>query len=318
MRLQGKELNIDVFGELEPYLEQFKDYRIRGDKLQSCSPFRYEKHPSFAVNLENGLWIDSGSPTEDNYKGNLVSLLAVLSGSNYHDMEQDLIQRYDYSAENTKGLKLHLEPITEKKTASFNWREMKHLHYRSTYLNRRGITEEIQKLFCIGYDRERRLVAIPWIHTDKTIINIKYRSVTGKKFLYEEGGELVRNYVYGLYQCRLKGHRDVCIVEAEIDAMYLWSNGYPAIALGHAGIQDSQVRMLLNNGIETVTIVTDNDAAGKRFAKKLTKILPQHFNVYTVEIPEGYKDINEVQDKQLVQEIIGNRRKLNIIPDFRV
>ena len=88
MRIQGKELNIDVFGELEPYLEQFKDYRIRGDKLQSCSPFRYEKHPSFAVNLENGLWIDSGSPTEDNYKGNLVSLLAVLSGSNYHDMEQ--------------------------------------------------------------------------------------------------------------------------------------------------------------------------------------------------------------------------------------
>lgn len=312
MKVRGIEVPVNILDELEPHLDRFVDYRIRGDKLQSKSPFRYENHPSFAVNLENGTWVDSGSPTEDHYKGNFISLLAYLRQETYNDTEEYLLQVYNVQVADCSNLSLKVQLNSTSEVITFNWRELPNLHFRHPYLARRGISEEVQRLFCIGYDREREAVAMPWINVDKSIINIKYRSVHYKQFFYQEGGQLTRYYVYGLWQCIKKGYTDIAIVESEIDCMYLWSCGIPAVALGHAGITQTQVNLLIKAGIRVCTIATDNDDAGNRFADKLKRMLPKYFTVYEIDIPQEYKDVNEIQDKQIIKEIIGNRRYLEL------
>ena len=313
MKIRNVEVPVDIQAELEPHLNHFRNYRIRGDKLQACSPFRYENHPSFAVNLENGTWIDSGASTDSYHKGNFISLLAYLRQEEYLDTEEYLLRAYNVMLEEVDQLKLSMnliyEPVVE---VTHDWfKDYPHLQFRHPYLARRGITSEVQRLFCIGYDKEHEAIAMPWFNSDKRVINVKYRSIRYKQFFYEQDGQLTRNYVYGLPQCKALGYKDVAIVESEIDCMYLWSNGIPAVAMGHAGINKNQIQLLLNAGIETVTFASDNDEAGERFRVEMRKKLPKLFTCYELEIPYMYKDVNDIPQKELVS-LYKNRKFMEV------
>lgn len=319
MRIRNIEVPVNIWAELEPYLDHFGDYRIRGDKLQACSPFRYERHPSFAVNLENGTWIDSGSPTDLYHKGNFVALLAYLRQEEYQDTEMYLFQAYHVMLEDAERLQLKIELQQESTVGvTYEWfKDFPQLQFRHPYLLKRGITKEVQRLFCIGFDKEHQAVAMPWLNSDKKVINVKFRSIIYKQFFYLQEGQLTRNYVYGLPQCKALGYKDVAIVESEIDCMYLWSNGIPAVAMGHAGINKNQIQLLLNAGIETVTFASDNDEAGERFRVEMRKKLPKLFTCYELEIPYMYKDVNDIPQRELKQ-LQENRRLSNISLSIRL
>ena len=319
MKVRNVEVPINIWAELEPYLDHFGDYRIRGDKLQACSPFRYERHPSFAVNLENGTWIDSGSPTDLYHKGNFVALLAYLRQEEYQDTEEYLFQAYHIMLEDTERLQLKIDLQQESTVGvTYEWfKDFPQLQFRHPYLLKRGITKEVQRLFCIGFDKEHEAIAMPWFNSDKKVINVKFRSIRYKQFFYLQDGQLTRNYVYGLPQCKALGYKDVAIVESEIDCMYLWSNSIPAVAMGHAGINKNQIQLLLNAGIETVTFASDNDEAGERFRVEMRKKLPKLFNCYELEIPYMYKDVNNIPQKELKQ-LQENRRYSDISLSIRL
>ena len=319
MKVRNVEVPINIWAELEPYLDHFGDYRIRGDKLQACSPFRYERHPSFAVNLENGTWIDSGSPTDLYHKGNFVALLAYLRQEEYQDTEEYLFQAYHIMLEDTERLQLKIELQQESTVGvTYEWfKDFPQLQFRHPYLLKRGITKEVQRLFCIGFDKEHEAIAMPWFNSDKKVINVKFRSIRYKQFFYLQDGQLTRNYVYGLPQCKALGCKDVAIVESEIDCMYLWSNSIPAVAMGHAGINKNQIQLLLNAGIETVTFASDNDEAGERFRVEMRKKLPKLFTCYELEIPYMYKDVNNIPQRELKQ-LQENRRYSDISLSIRL
>lgn len=319
MQIRNIDVPVDIWGELEPFLDHFREWKIRGDKFQCTSCFRHEKHASMAINLETGLWIDSGSPTDQYHKGNFVSLLAYLRQEEYQDTEMYLFQAYHVMLEEVDSLQLKIDLQGESEVGvTYDWfKDFPHLQFRHPYLLNRGITKEVQRLFCVGFDREHEAVAMPWFNMDKKVINVKYRSIRYKQFFYLQDGQLTRNYVYGLPQCKALGYKDVAIVESEIDCMYLWSNGIPAVAMGHAGINKNQIQLLLNAGIETVTFASDNDEAGERFRVEMRKKLPKLFTCYELEIPYMYKDVNDIPQKELKQ-LQENRRYSNISLSIRL
>lgn len=319
MQIRNIDVPVNIWGELEPFLDHFREWKIRGDKFQCTSCFRHEKHASMAINLETGLWIDSGSPTDQYHKGNFVSLLAYLRQEEYQDTEMYLFQAYHVMLEEVDSLQLKIDLQGESEVGvTYDWyKDFPHLQFRHPYLLKRGITKEVQRLFCIGYDKEHEAVAMPWFNMDKKVINVKYRSIRYKQFFYLQDGQLTRNYVYGLPQCKSLGYKDVAIVESEIDCMYLWSNGIPAVAMGHAGINKNQIQLLLNAGIETVTFASDNDEAGERFRVEMRKKLPKLFTCYELEIPYMYKDVNDIPQRELKQ-LQENRRYSNISLSIRL
>lgn len=313
MQIRNIDVPVDIWGELEPFLDHFREWKIRGDKFQCTSCFRHEKHASMAINLETGLWIDSGSPTDQYHKGNFVSLLAYLRQEEYQDTEMYLFQAYHVMLEEVDSLQLKIDLQGESEVGvTYDWfKDFPHLQFRHPYLLNRGITKEVQRLFCVGYDKEHEAIAMPWFNMDKKVINVKYRSIRYKQFFYLQDGQLTRKYVYGLPQCKALGYKDVAIVESEIDCMYLWSNGIPAVAMGHAGINKVQVNLLLKAGITSVTIASDNDDAGNRFRADMEKKLPKLFTVYSLDIPYCYKDVNDIPQREL-KELYKIRRKLKI------
>lgn len=299
-------IEVDYAEELELYMDRFERVRIRGEKLQACSPFRTEKNPSFAVNLDNGSWVDSGADTESERKGSFVSLLAYFRGESYEDTAEYLIEKYAHILDDADSLKLKLNLKMEEDVVLLHQEKYEDVVGKpSNYLRNRKISDEVQKLFNCGIGRKGDSVAIPWHDKFGRIINIKYRSVKGKEFWFSKGGQPIKNHVYGIWLVRLKNIKEVWAVESEIDAMYLWSLGIPAIAFGGASMNQIQKSLILNSGIESLVVATDNDVVGQRFGEVLAKELSGYITIKKACIPLGKKDVNDLSESE-IKSLCGN------------
>ena len=299
MFIRGYKLDIDFNEELQGY--DFKKARVRGSKLQSCSPFRDEDNPSFAVNLETGTWVDSGASDEHYRKGHFLMLLAFLREETVSDAEDYLLSKYRIGSLDidTPELKLDFE---QKKTNKriFTIDEISAYMVRHPYLRDRGISEQIQRYFRVGYDKENKAITICWYDKNGNIVNIKYRSVKDKRFWYHKEGQPIKQHLFGLSIVQKKGIKQVYAVESETDAMYIMSQGKAAIAFGGASMSSKQKELILGSSIESIIIATDNDIAGQRFRSQLINEFSGLIDLKEIYIPERFKDINEIQSKLVV------------------
>lgn len=303
LKVKGHLLEVNYEEELEQYLHRLEKAQQRGNKIQACSPFRNENHPSWAVNLDNGSWVDSGADSESERKGSFISLLAFFRGETFEETSEYLFEKYSHFLDDADGLKLNLDlKLEEPEVAVLGADKYEDVvGIPSGYLTGRGITLKTQAYFQTGMGRNKDAVALPWHDAMGRIINIKYRSIKGKDFWFSKGGQPIKNHVYGLFAIKKHGFKEVWCVESEIDALYLWSMGIPAIAFGGASINDIQKKLILNTEIESLIIATDNDVVGHRFANVLKNEFGGIFNCSRISFPEGVKDVNEMTPEQLKQ-----------------
>lgn len=311
--IRETEVDVDVQEELEPYLDNFSRYRVRGHKLQSCSPFRDESTPSFAVNLENGTWIDSGA-SEDNWmKGNFTKLLAFLIGVTYEEAEQYLWEKYRTIYADVDNWVLEVNLPEEKEYRIVEKEEIQPYMFRNPYLTNRGITEKVQRAFKIGYDREHKAVVIVWTDKQGNPINLKFRSIKDKRFWYLEDGQPIKQHIYGMHFIFKMNLKTVFVVESETDALYLWSHGIPAIALGSASMSEAQEKLILNSPITDLVLAFDKDHAGNRCRANVKKRLMGKVELWEMPIPEGCKDINDIRADKVVE---ATGKAYRVTPSF--
>lgn len=300
LKVNGHLVEVDYPAELELYIDRFEGVRIRGEKLQACSPFRSERNPSFAVNLENGSWVDSGADAEENRKGSFIHLLAHFRGESYEDTADYLLEKYTHILDDADALELSLNLNMDNEVvllAKEKYEDV--INKPSDYLKSRGVSEGVQLGFNCGIGRKGDSIALPWHDKLGRIINIKYRSMTGKEFWFSSEGQAIKNHVYGLWAVKKFNIKEVWVVESEIDALYLWSNNIPAIAFGGASMNDVQKKLIINSGVEIVVIATDNDVVGQRFAQALINQLVGHVELKKISIPAGKKDVNDLSPEEV-------------------
>lgn len=302
LKVRGHLLDVDYSEELEDHLDQFHRMRIRGNKLQACSPFRYEKNPSFAVNLENGTWVDSGSDDESSRKGSFVSLLAFLRHEDQDETCEYLLDKYLHILDDVETLELKLEFLDNTPQLSILKEEKYNdvVNIVTDYLSSRGISEEVQRYFQTGQGKKGDCIAIPWHDEHGRIINIKYRSINNKEFWFSKGGQPIKRHVFGLFAVREQQIKTVWVVESEIDCLYLWTLGIPSVAFGGAAINDVQKNLLLKTDIECLVIATDNDTVGHRFADVLKDEFMGIYQVKRLIFPNGKKDVNELMPSEVM------------------
>ena len=317
MKIYDRNIDIDFLEEISDY--SFIKYKIRGSEFQCCSPFRNEDSPSFSLNLETGLWIDYGA-TDDNYKqGNFIKFLSFLRDEDYHATCNYLLSKYNITLENTEELNLRLNiELKNENTANdispTNIRDLYSNKLRYTdYFTCRGISEEVQKLFNLGYDSVSNAVAMPWYNDKGKLINIKFRLISDKRFYYLKDGKPIKNYVYGLHLVNRFSIKKVAICESEIDALYLWSNGIPAIALGGSHLSDKQKQQILFAGITEITLATDNDRVGNELAKVLEMELSPHLLVKRIKFITTAKDVNDCTPS-IIAEMFN--KSATVVPQF--
>jgi twinkle protein len=204
------------------------------------------------------------------------------------------------------------------------------------YLKGRGIGIEtikkntiIQKAF---FDKELQkdalFIGFPYrTPGEKYPVNVKWRRIDQKQFRQE------KDALHVLYNAPLwQNDKELIICEGEMDVLSFNEAGFwNATTLSDGAINendksvDGKLKSLYNSfqwieGKEKFYLCLDNDAPGRRLREELIKKLGDE-KCLTIDLPNEYKDINEVLQKEgieAVKKLVANAKPVPVSGIFYV
>ena len=162
------------------------------------------------------------------------------------------------------------------------------------YLNKRKISNEIVDKFEIKYDPKNKQVIFPLRDEKGQLVGLTKRKTEYKKY---EIPKVVYKPVYLLYYIIDNNIKEVYVCESQINALYLWSLGYPAIALLGTGSRH-QYNLLNKSGILFYHLCFDGDEAGDKGIKNFKKNINKNCITDVIQLPRG-KDINDLSAEEI-------------------
>lgn len=306
IQVHGREIDVDIEKEISKY--SWSRPKWRTDRLIACSPFRYDSSPSFYVYFEDtatafaGSWGDSGGG--DFQKGHFTQLLAFLENCSEEEIVEYLLSEYASDWDGESKLEIDLSRLKMKtKERGLDMKLLDNLAITSEYLLGRGISYETQRYYNNGYDEEKNVVTFPYVTPNGRLAALKKRRTDSKMFFYAGGGIPMRELVYGIDLAYRDDHKIAIATEAEIDAEYAYEvTGILGIAMGTSSITDEKVSVIERSPIEELIIGSDNDEAGEKLKKQIIQKFGM-IRLYTIDIPEGCKDLNDMTPYQLTEAI---------------
>ena len=207
--------------------------------------------------------------------------------------EEWLIERFGTAySENARYLP-EIVLKTHKPKRSMNESVLKNYDYYDDYMWRRKLTKEVVDRFRIGYDPERKAITFPvWDETGKLVM-VTSRSTVDKRFYIEKD---VDKPVYLLNFIKDYGIKSVYVCESQINALTLWSYGYPAVALFGTGSK-YQYEILNKCPVREYILCFDGDEAGTKGRHRFIKNIRKDVLVSYKNIPSG-KDVNDLSKEE--------------------
>lgn len=164
------------------------------------------------------------------------------------------------------------------------------------YMTKRGISDTVIKEFNLKYDPKRKCIVFPVYDENNKLRFLTRRSVEGKQFYLDKDAD--KDIIYGLNKA--KDYSEVYVCESQINALTLWSWGYPSVALFGAGTTYNQVMKLKNSNIKSFVLCYDPDSAGFHGAERFKKFIGTSKFVTTLKLPKG-KDVNDLTKEEFEQ-----------------
>lgn len=280
-------LHVDIFEELNQF--HWEHARWTEEKLIAASPFREDNRPSFFVNLQTGIWSDSGAVDVSKTKGNLVWLLALLKGWSYGMTADWLEEKYGFPDVAKMKLKPALTLVEPSNHAVLEGFEALN---PSEYLESRGISTEIQQLYGVGGDGKKAVM--PWRTKDGYAANVKYRRADKKEFWYETDATVLTELVFGYDVVCRENQKTIALCEAEIDAMSwcIIDSNVVGVAVGKSAISEQQIELIKRLNVERIILAGDNDEKGRMLNRQAKMLFGGLFKLEYAEYAP-FKDANE-------------------------
>lgn len=273
--------------------------RVSGDNIAITCPFHKdgrESHPSCFVYRKT----DNDNVPFGYFKcftcheqGQLYKLVAKCLDCSYDEAKQWLIDNFSNTFSDSY---LELIDIDLNRKVENNYLDesiLDNYKYVHPYLTNRGIKEDIIKKFSVGWNKKTDSVTFPMWDEHNNLIGITERSVNKKNFYIPEGIDLP---IYLLNYIKNENISEVWVVESQIDALYLWGFGYPAIALIGTGGKKAY-SILKKSGIRLYHLCFDGDLAGRHGAIRFINNMPNDVLIDIIQLPKG-KDVNDLTKEE--------------------
>jgi hypothetical protein len=144
LRIRNQDVEIDITDELSRF-DWGNRAKWTSDKLIAPSPFRYDRSPSFFVNISGeyaGTWGDSGHYDKEWESGNFTKLMSFLRNETYEETEEYLLGEYGIPSSGTDTIVLR--PVNlriQRSRQSLSADILAQYTEDYTYLLNRGISE---------------------------------------------------------------------------------------------------------------------------------------------------------------------------------
>ena len=295
--------------------------KASGGEYKCRCLFHDDNDPSMYINDEKGLFhcFSCGA------KGDVITIIEHMEGIDFRSAVERLANDNGISMTTITGNISHTSDLTDlldglKDIESEEIFEEDYLKkYRETqhrYLIDLGFKEETLEEFEIGYcydqnDNMYNRVTIPWRNSNGDLVAIAGRDVSGESSNKYKScfGSKKENHLYNLNRAKEYADDGLILVEDEKSVMRLWEWGYRnAVALG--GAELGSKKWLLRKYTDTVYVCMDNCQSGICIQQKIIPELYTIMNVYNINLPEGYKDVAEINDKEVWDKCWEDREKI--------
>ena len=275
--------------------------RSAGENIAISCPFHkdgQEKHPSCFVYSSR----DNDSVPFGFYRcftcgsqGQLYNLVAYCFGCDVESAKEWLVDNFSSSLSDSFTLslpKIDLSPTTCDEMY-MDEKELDKYSYFHPYMFKRGLSEEVIRKFRIGWNPDHDTITFPIWDDHNNLIGITERSVKTKRFYIPKD---IGKPVYLLNFIKLENVNEVYVCESQIDALYLESMGYRAIALLGTGSKN-QYEILKKSGIRIYHLALDGDMAGRHGMLKFINNMPDDIIIDVIKLPQG-KDVNDLTKEE--------------------
>lgn len=171
---------------------------------------------------------------------------------------------------------------------------LKYYEYYHDYMWYRKLTKEVVDLFEVGYDPVKDMITFPVRDEKGGLVFITGRYVKTKRFQIPEA---VQKPVYLLYYILQQKITSVAVCESQINCLYLWSIGIPAVCLFGTGTT-YQYELLNRSGIRSFNLYFDGDEAGRKGARRFRRHIRDDVVVSDFLVPPG-KDVNDLTPEEV-------------------
>ena len=288
-----KQINRETNGR---YLNSIID---KGDNVFIQCPFHSdgrEKHPSCTVFArDDDKYTDKGI-THCFACGISVPLFTVVGHCFGEDDEfgkEWLIQRFSNIFIEKQTVLPEIQ-LSRPKESFLDESILNQFAYFHPYQFQRKLSEDVILKYKVGYDKDTDSITFPVWDEKNRLRFVTKRSVTGKKFFIPPG---VKKPVY-LLNFMLKENRDtIFITESQINALYLNTLGYPAVALIGTGTRE-QYEILNRCPIRHYILAFDGDEAGDKGITRFLRNIRKDVFVDIMLLPRG-KDCNDLSAEEI-------------------
>ena len=332
MRINDVQFNVELEDILVELISQLRannipliqKYKDGPTHIQICCPYHnngQERRPSAGIRKDDGIFHCFAC-------GEVHSLQEVISHCFGHT--DDIVGRFGWQwllknfatvqTEERKDIELNIvrnnkNDYIEIKNDYVKEEELDKYRYIHPYMYKRGLTDDIIRLFDIGYDKNTDCITFPIRDIQGNCLFVARRSVQSKFFNYPEG---VEKPLYGLYEYfqyrsslaeKFRLHprgwsfldcvSTMIVCESMLDALSFWTIDKPAVALNGLG-NELQFKQLRELPCRKIILATDNDEKGMIARKRIRKNLQNRKIVTEYLFPKGKKDANECSKEELM------------------
>jgi len=304
----------DILLEVQKETNQryLQDINRHGNSIMVTCPYHAnhsEKHPSCGVISDtNSDILGFFHCFTCGEKGSLSKLVADCFNEDISIGEEWLCERFgnifleksyilpEINIENSKKINvLHIETLNQF-TKCYH-----------PYMEKRKISKEVAEQFSLMFDQKTNCIVFPIWDENNNLVMITKRSIIDKHFYIDED-RVKPVYLYNFI--KKYGITNVYVCESQINALTLWSWGYPAIALIGTGSKQ-QYEILNKSGITVFNLALDGDIAGDKGIDRFIKNIRKDVLINVLNIPRG-KDVNDLTKEEF------DKIKLNSVGEIKI
>ena len=272
------------------------DVPLSRSEFSTLCPFHSDSRASCSINLDKGVWICFAGCGQGSLRTFVQKVLDIddkalgkLIGDVEFSLDLDFFEEYQPTDN-------YLEEVT------FTDDIISGVY--PTWIYRRGFTTDTLDDWECGTNNYGDLI-IPIRDMENRVVGwVSRRRSAIPKYMYSKGLKKSKVLFGGF---KIDPCPFVCVTEGTLDAMWLTQHGYPAVALLGMSMSKRQQELLSSLRTQEIVLCLDNDAAG---LKGLTNALRDIGNTMMssyIQLPNGYKDVQEITSKQTLDTIISNR-----------
>lgn len=271
------------------------DVPIDRSQVTIQCPFHDDTHDSCAINTDTGKWICFRGCGQGSLRIFVQKLLGLDKFAvDRYLMDKDLFLDIDMFDSIVPPVNGKLPEVTfPHTTGRVPW-----------WIFERGFTKETLKSWECGVDKYNNLI-IPIKDRNSRLVGWVTRQYNREpKYLYSKGLQKSK-VLFG--EDRLKKVPFVCITEGSLDTIWLNQCGYNSVAILGSVLSLSQQEALIKLSTDELVLCLDNDEAGRLGTDRAMACISKRFVVSYVKLPEGFKDVQDIRDKNILDEVIKNR-----------